>query len=132
MNEPPSTSTPLTVMLVDDAELIRLYLRRRLERVPGLEITHEAADVPDAIAGYDRTVPDVLVLDLQMPSGTGLDVLRHVRSRGGDCLVIMLSAAMDEQRAAVCREAGANHCFDKATEFERIREVILERRANRG
>jgi two-component system LytT family response regulator len=114
---------------VDDSELIRFHLRLLLQPVPGIAIVHEAADVPDAIEAFGRIRPDVLVLDLQMPSGSGVEVLRHIRSRRDPCTTIVLSGALDAERFRACREAGADHCFRKVDEFDKVKEVITQLRA---
>ena len=117
---------PLKTLIVDDADLVRFHLRLLLEPLPGLLIAGEATDVPDAIRAFQETQPDLVVLDLHMPSGSGLEVLQYLRASGSQCTVIILSGAMSPTLDELCRKAGADHCLHKATDFERVRDIVNE------
>ena len=66
----------LRVLIADDEPLIRLGIRRALEAMPDVTIAGECGGVSDAVASIERDPPDLVVLDVQMPGGTGLDVVR--------------------------------------------------------
>jgi two-component system LytT family response regulator len=68
----------LRVLIADDEPLIRLGIRRALDPMPGIAICGECGTVADAVAAIGRESPDLVVLDVQMPGGTGLDVVRAV------------------------------------------------------
>lgn len=68
----------LRVLIVDDTRLARLELRTLLRDVPDVECVGEADDVPAAQAAIERLQPDVVLLDIQMPSGTGFDLLERL------------------------------------------------------
>lgn len=70
-----SGRSPLRVLIVDDTRLARQELRTLLADVPGVECIGEADDVPAAVAAIAKLQPDLVLLDIQMPSGTGFDVL---------------------------------------------------------
>ena len=70
------SSRRLRVVLVDDEPLVRLGLRRLLEQEPDVEVVAECADGEAAMAAVTQHRPDVLLLDMQMPGKTGLEVLR--------------------------------------------------------
>ena len=72
---------PVTVFLVDDHEVVRQGLRALLEDA-GLAIVGEAATAGEAVPRIVATRPQVAVLDVQLPDGTGMDVCREVRSAG--------------------------------------------------
>lgn len=97
-----------TVLLVDDHELIRHGLARAFERETGFEVVGQAASVAQALGAYDTLMPDVVVTDLQLPDGTGLDIVRNAR-RGSDAvgLVVLTMHAGDDQIFAAM-EAGAS------------------------
>ncbi|TZF90794.1 LytR/AlgR family response regulator transcription factor [Cognatilysobacter lacus] len=67
--------TPLRILIVDDSRLARQEMRTLLGEVGGVECVGEADDVPAAREAIGRLSPDVVLLDIQMPSGTGFDVL---------------------------------------------------------
>lgn len=69
------SQVPLRVLIVDDARLARAELRTLLAQVEGVELVGEAEDVPQARAAIARLHPDLVLLDIQMPSGSGFDVL---------------------------------------------------------
>jgi len=66
----------LRVLIADDEPLIRLGIRRALEAMPDVAVAGECGAVEDAVAAIARERPDLVVLDVQMPGGTGLDVVR--------------------------------------------------------
>ncbi len=101
-------TTATTVLLVDDHDLIRDGLTGVFSAQPDMEVVGAAATVAEAIALYDETGPQVVVTDLQLQDGTGLDVVRHIRrgdSRAG--LVVLTMHSGDDQIFAAM-EAGAS------------------------
>ena len=80
---------PVTVFLVDDHEVVRQGLRTLLEDA-GMTVVGEASTAAEAVARIAATRPQVAVLDIQLPDGTGIDVCREVRSAlpGTACLML--------------------------------------------
>jgi two-component system response regulator DevR len=114
----------LRVLIVDDATAIRARLRAMAADVAGVVVVGEAGTVAEAVAAVVAHGPDVVVLDLRMPDGTGLDVLRArdvVRRRPR--VIVLTNGACPLVRRE-CLAAGAEWCFDKSTEFERVPEVL--------
>ena len=99
---------PTTVLLVDDHDLIRDGLTGVFSAQPDMEVVGAAPTVAEAISMYEEHRPQVVVTDLQLQDGTGLDVVRHVRrgdSRAG--LVVLTMHSGDDQIFAAM-EAGAS------------------------
>ncbi len=92
------------VLLVDDIPEILAYAAEILE--PSYEIVGTAADGKSAIAAFERTTPDVVVLDISMPGLTGIEVARRLRSSGCIAPIVFLSAEMEFVMAAL--EAGGS------------------------
>ena len=93
------------VLVVDDDDAVRLLVRRALER-EGLRV-EEAPDAALALAAFDRTSWDLVVLDVSLPDLSGLDLLRRLRNVG-DVPVIMLSGRSDEADRVAGLESGAD------------------------
>jgi DNA-binding NarL/FixJ family response regulator len=83
------------LLLADDHPMIRTALEALL-RDTGLEIVGMTGTGDATLQAIDRLKPDVLLLDLQMPGGSGMDVLRSLRASGASLAVILLTAAIDD------------------------------------
>lgn len=99
---------PIKVLLVDDHEIVRAGLRSVLEREEGIEVISEAGTVADGVrrAGYDA--PDVVVLDVRLPDGSGVEACREIRARHPDVKVLMLTSFADEEALMSAILAGAS------------------------
>jgi len=116
----------MRVFIVDDSSVIVERLTLLLEGTPGVELVGHAADVPQAVQRLLETAHDALVLDLHMPGGTGLDVLRAIRPvRPGMHVLVFTNYPLDEYRQR-CLTAGAEYFLDKSTEFEKIPSILRE------
>jgi two-component system response regulator DevR len=93
----------IRVFLLDDHELVRRGIVDVIERETDLEVVGEAGTVHDAVARVDATAPDVAVLDVRLPDGSGIDACRDIRSAHPHIPCIMLTAFDDDdaQQAAV-------------------------------
>jgi DNA-binding NarL/FixJ family response regulator len=97
-----------SVVLVDDHDLIRQGLSRAFERQSDFTVVGQAGSVAEAIALAEKLAPDVVVTDVRLPDGTGLDVVRALRADRPDVgLVVLTMYAGDEQLFAAL-EAGAS------------------------
>ncbi len=115
---------PLSVFLVDDSALVREKLSALLALQPQIEISGEAEDVPQAIAAIAALRPDVVILDLSIPGGSGLDVLRAVKASAPATVVIIMTMHPYRELGARSLEAGADFYFEKGVEFERLSAVL--------
>ncbi|MGH3385401.1 MAG: response regulator transcription factor [Nocardioidaceae bacterium] len=98
----------ITVLLVDDHELIRQGLRRAFERTPDFDVVGEAASLAEAAALTRATSPDVVVTDVRLPDGTGLELAAKLRAgRPGIGIVVLTMYAGDETLFAAL-ESGAS------------------------
>ena len=121
-----------TILLVDDHHVVRQGLRVLLEAEPDLSVVGEAADGLEVAKLVERLKPNVLVLDLMMPSLNGLEVTRHVRQRFTETRVVMLSMYANEAYVLQALRNGADGYVVKdatATELVRaVREAAAGRR----
>jgi DNA-binding NarL/FixJ family response regulator len=103
-----SEQPPTRVLLVDDHDLIRDGLAGVFGLEPTMEVVGTAKTVASALALYDQLRPDVVVTDLQMQDGTGLDVVREVRKQRSDTGVVVLTMHSGDEQIFAAMEAGAS------------------------
>jgi len=111
------------VFVVDDNELVRLALHRLL-CASGMQV-QTFADAASCLNVLSAQSPDCLVVDLQMPGLTGLDVLHHLKHLGVCVPVIIVTACDDPQLRAQCLDAGARAYLSKPFGAELLLETIV-------
>jgi DNA-binding NarL/FixJ family response regulator len=96
-----------------------------LSTLDGVTVVGQAADVSSAQSGIQSTRPDVAIVDIQMPGGSGIDVLRTVkRGQVGGPSFIMYTAYGNAQYRKACADAGADFFFDKATDTRALADAV--------
>jgi DNA-binding NarL/FixJ family response regulator len=101
---------PIRILLVDDHAVVREGLRAFLALQDGFEIVGEAADGEEAVQRAAELEPDVILMDLVMPTLDGVSAMRELRRRGGRAAkakVIVLTSFLDDDRLLPALEAGA-------------------------
>ncbi len=114
----------MKVFIADDSEVVCERLTIMLSELPGIEITGQAKDVGESIESIRRLHPDVVILDIRMPGGSGIDVLEDIKKTNAAPVVIVLTNYPYPQYRKKCMALGAEYFFDKATEFEKVTEVL--------
>ncbi len=109
MSERASTPTsPLKILLVDDHEVVRQGLAALLGRRPEFSIVGDAGTVADAVAAARRFRPDLIVMDVRLPDGSGIEACREIRAELPDTRVVMLTSYPDEDAVLSAIIAGAS------------------------
>jgi DNA-binding NarL/FixJ family response regulator len=114
------------VFIVDDSAIVRERLITLLAEVPNVTIAGEAEMARDAIAGIQHQRPDIVVLDISMPGGSGIQVLETVKKSQPAPVVIMLTNFDHPQYRQRCMQLGADHFLDKSSNFERVIEIVRD------
>jgi two-component system chemotaxis response regulator CheY len=115
----------VSVLVVDDSAMARKMLIRALP--PDWDITvTQASNGAEALARYRQGVVDVMFLDLTMPEMDGYQVLETLRREDLNCLVIVVSADIQEAAQARVRAMGAIAFIKKPVDAERIKAVLKE------
>jgi two-component system, NarL family, response regulator NreC len=96
-----------TIVLAEDHHIVRQGIRAILEREPGFEVVGETSDGLEATQLVEHLQPDVLVLDLMIPSLSGLEVARQVRQRSPRTYIVILSMHAAEAYVLEALQAGA-------------------------
>lgn len=104
-----------TVLLVDDHELIRQGLARAFERDVDMTVVGQAGTVADGVSAWGTLQPDVVVTDLQLPDGHGLDVVRAIRAKSDSTGVVVLTMHAGDDHIFAAMEAGASAFVGKDT-----------------
>lgn len=104
----------MRVLLVDDHELIRQGLRRSFEREDDVTVVGEAGTVADALRLHLLEEPDVVVLDIRLPDGSGLDVARELRGRNASLGIVILTMYAGDEQLFAALEAGASALVPKS------------------
>src|SRR5947207_7428345 len=101
-------TSPLRVMLVDDHEIVRDGIRAMLDVEDDIVVTTEAASVREAVDEADRTRPDVIVMDVRLSDGSGIEATREIRARHPNTKVLMLTSFADDEALFASIMAGAS------------------------
>jgi DNA-binding NarL/FixJ family response regulator len=103
-----SATNPIRVIVVDDHEIVRQGLVALLDRRPGFQVVGEAGNVAEAVAETRRLKPNVVVMDVRLPDGSGVEACREIRAELPDTRVIMLTSYPDEEAVLSAIVAGAS------------------------
>jgi DNA-binding NarL/FixJ family response regulator len=122
----------MKVLIVDDSEVVSERLKAMLSEVTELKNISQAEDVPEAISSVQKLDPDVVILDIRMPGGSGIDVLREIKKNNQTPLVIVLTNYPYSQYRRKYVDAGADFFFDKSTEFDKVTEVLKQLKQNQS
>lgn len=120
------TATRHSVLLVEDDEATRARLARAVEAHPHLRLSHGAASCRDARAALARETPDVLLTDLGLPDGSGIDLIREVRRRGLPTEAMVITVFGDERHVIAAIEAGATGYLLKDGASNYVTDSILQ------
>jgi DNA-binding NarL/FixJ family response regulator len=120
----PDTQRPLRVLLVDDHEVVRRGLRALLEAQDGIEVVGEVDTAADVVRQVGFNAPDVVVMDVRLPDGSGVEATRRVRQRFPDVAVLILSSFADEEALMSSIEAGASGYLLKRIDTEAIVDAV--------
>ena len=112
------------VLIVDDSDIIRSRLQSLVRELQRDITLCMASDVRQAMQSLHSQRPDMVILDLCLPDGSGLDVLQEIKARFPGIAVAILTHYADTAYRVRCAELGADYFLDKATEFEVIREIL--------
>jgi DNA-binding NarL/FixJ family response regulator len=114
----------MKLFIADDSDIIRDRIRGLVSGIQGIEVAGEAADIQGSTTGLLETKPNLVVLDIRMPGGNGLNLLREVKKDPGAPAVIVLTNYPFPEYRSLAARLGADYFFDKSTEFEEVAKVL--------
>ena len=118
------TTASLRVMIVDDHEVVREGLRALLDRHDGMTVVAEAGTVADAIEKALKEKPAVVVTDVRLPDGSGVEACREIRASLPDTRMIMLTSYADDEAIIASIMAGASAYLLKQTRGQQLIDAI--------
>lgn len=119
---------PLRVFIADDSETIRERLAELLSELEGVVLLGQAANAAEAEAGIRTTRPDVAIVDIQMPGGSGIDVVRKLRAESAErppSFIMYTNYGLPQYRKAA-EAAGADFFFDKSTQSGSLTQALRD------
>jgi DNA-binding NarL/FixJ family response regulator len=116
----------MKIFIVDDSSVVVERLVGIVRRVRGLDFVGQAPDVSAAIQSIAKLEPDVVILDLHMPGGSGIDVLKAVKGKFPVLKVIVLTNYPSPQHRKRCMELGADSFLDKSIDFGKLPEIFRQ------
>jgi DNA-binding NarL/FixJ family response regulator len=105
---PGTRQSPIRILLVDDHEVVRVGLRAVLNRIPEIKVVGEAASMTEAIAKTARLRPQVVVMDVRLPDGTGVEACRAIIASEPKTRVLFLTSYADDESLLAAVAAGAH------------------------
>jgi two-component system response regulator DevR len=130
MNHHPTTAAhPISLLLVDDSELVRAGLKTLLSKqaeAARFRIVGEADSVAAAVAACARLKPDVVLLDIRLPDGTGFEVCRQVLARQPDIRLLILTSVLDDGVVYEAMSSGAHGYVLKEINATSLCQAIVD------
>ena len=114
------------ILLVEDDEATRELLSEAIRAQPRLELLGAAASCAAARGSFEQALPDVLLTDLDLPDGNGVELVREVRERDPDTLAMVITVLGDDDSVMRAVEAGAAGYLLKGSPGIEVGEAILE------
>lgn len=114
----------MKLFIVEDSPMMKVRLIQMLEQIEVVKIIGEADNQVDAIAKISELKPDVVVLDIRLKEGNGLEVLKYIKTEMPSTVVIMLTNYPYVQYRDKSYSIGADYFFYKATEFTKVFDVV--------
>src|SRR5688572_21163413 len=120
------TQDPIRIMLVDDHNVVRIGLASLFGTVPHFKVVGEASSAAAAVAEARESQPDIVIMDIRLPDGSGVEACREIRSYRSEIRVIMLTSYSDEDAILDSILAGAAGYLLKQIEPSRLIEAVEE------
>ncbi len=114
----------MRIFVADNSPIIRERLKSMMEAVGGIDVVGESANYSESISEIRRTRPDVILVDMNIAGGTGIDLLSEIHEQDWTVTKIVLSDYSTPPYRNACMMAGADYFFDKAMDYKKLRQLI--------
>ena len=117
----------MRVFIVDDSLLIWARLIEILSEIEGIKVVGFAGRPDEAVERIMELEPDMVILDIKLYGGSGIDVLRNIKREKPDTVVAMFSNYSYPEYREKCFQLGADYFLDKSREFDMITDIMLKK-----
>ncbi|MFP4226279.1 MAG: response regulator transcription factor [Desulfobacterales bacterium] len=114
----------MKILIADDSGIIRDRVKAAIHGISAEDQIHEASTIEDTLNWLDAVSPEVVILDLRMPDGSGMAVLKTVKAYPDPPVVIVFTSYPYPQYRRKCMDLGADYFFDKSENIEKLTDVI--------
>jgi len=121
---PTRDARPSQVFVVEDSDVVRALWRTVVAKIAGLSLRGEFSRASTAIAAIRREAPDVVLLDINLSDGNGMEVLRVATAECPMTKVIVVSNCADPTHRRYFAKAGAHAFYDKSHELAAVRRML--------
>ena len=115
----------MKLVIVEDSLLLRGKIVEMLSSIIGLQIVGMSGEPKDAIDKINRSNPDMVILDIKLQNGSGIDVLQYIKEEYPRMIVIMFTNYLYPQMVNRCMELGADYFFDKSRDFYQLKDIVV-------
>ncbi len=122
--KPQSETKPIRLLLVDDHEVLRIGLRTLFAEAGAFQVVGEAGTMAAAVAEAARLKPQVVLMDVRLPDGSGIDACRMIRADHEDTRVLFLTSFADDDAVLATILAGANGFLLKEVNSEQLIQAV--------
>ena len=119
-----ASNDKLKILIVDDHDIVRKGLAMLVSRQEDLSVVAEAGTVAEAVEKARDSVPDVVVMDIRLPDGSGIEACREIRDENANIKVLMLTSYSDEEAVMGSIMAGASGYLLKEVRSQEIVDAI--------
>ncbi len=119
------TTEKTRILLCDDHEVVREGLRGLIARQEGMSVVGEAGTVAEVVEAAARTKPDVVIMDVRLPDGSGVEACRTIRETRPETKVIMLTSYADDEALFASIIAGASGYLLKQTRGQAVVDAVI-------
>jgi DNA-binding NarL/FixJ family response regulator len=120
-----TTDGPVRVLVADDQKVVRDGLTMMLGLLEGIEVVGSAVDGADALRQVETADPDVVLMDLSMPTVDGVEATRQLAAKGARAKVVVLTTYADDEWVFGALQAGARGYLTKDASADEIRAAVL-------
>ena len=116
--------TGKVVLVVEDSLLIIERILRLLDEADNIKMVIHAANYAESLKMINEISADIILLDLNLPDRSGLDLLKEIKTNQPQTKVIVLTNHASDTYREICAYMGADYFFDKSSDFDKIPETI--------